>query len=73
MMPFLNALIDNMKQKLISNEMHQTGSLGVYEHLMRGYEDVQNGRVMSGEEADARIRKAKGWSERRTTPPAQRN
>lgn len=32
-----------------------------YAGLLRGYEDVQAGRVVSAEDADRRMREAKGW------------
>lgn len=34
----------------------------VYDGLMRGYESFLAGNVTSAEDANARIRKAKGWS-----------
>ncbi|WP_417143876.1 hypothetical protein [Raoultibacter massiliensis] len=42
------------------SEVHAR-EMRVYEGLLRGYEDIQQGRVVSAEEADRRIRKAKGW------------
>lgn len=34
----------------------------IYEGLLKGYEEYQSGNVQSADEADALIRKAKGWS-----------
>ncbi|MEG0323011.1 MAG: type II toxin-antitoxin system prevent-host-death family antitoxin [Raoultibacter sp.] len=42
------------------DEVHAR-EMRVYEGIMRGYEDFQQGRVEAADEADARIRKLKGW------------
>lgn len=34
----------------------------IYDGLLEGYENYQQGKLRSGEEADALIRKAKGWA-----------
>lgn len=39
----------------------QDSEMRTYEGLLRGFEDVQTGKVMSAAEADRRMREAKGW------------
>lgn len=34
----------------------------VYDSLMKGYDDVQQGRVVDADQAEEEIRRAKGWS-----------
>lgn len=39
----------------------EESEMRTYAGLLCGYEDVQAGRVVSAEEADRRMREAKGW------------
>lgn len=34
----------------------------VYDSLMKGYDDVQQGRIIDADQAEEEIRRAKGWS-----------
>lgn len=48
--------------RMVSHENQvREHELAVYENLMRGYEDVQQGKVSSANDAFARIRANKGW------------
>ncbi len=43
------------------NELRQR-EIRVYDGIMRGFEEIRSGESMSADEADALIRKAKGWT-----------
>ncbi len=43
------------------NELRQR-EIRVYDGIMRGFEEIRSGESMSADEADALIRKAKGWA-----------
>lgn len=46
----------SFKKDIYAREMR------VYDGLLKGYEEYQQGKTLSAEDADASIRKAKGWT-----------
>lgn len=52
---------DAFDRMVSHKERAREHELVVYENLVRGYEDVQQGKVSSASDAFARIRAKKGW------------
>lgn len=52
---------DAFERAIGFRERLEREEMSTLEGLLRGYQDIQDGKVMSAEEADRRMREAKGW------------